>query len=151
MSISSISSITGYPRTGIEIQWQQEMHDFQALAIALQSGDIVSVLKAFAAWQQDLQANNSANTQSAQQIQPFGSNTPANAAFPGALQRATIRRPFWRPNGFRDLAKGFAGNWDCPLSSTWQPERCDGLKQQHFQRRFVGANVAVSRCPDSFG
>jgi hypothetical protein len=81
MSISSVSSTTGYTWSGVGIEWQQEMHDFQALTVAIQSGDLTSILRAFAAWQQDLQTNSPTTTQPTPQIQPFGSNTQANKDF----------------------------------------------------------------------
>ncbi len=87
MSISGVSSITAYAHSGGGIQWQQEMHDYQALTIAIQSGNLISITKAFAVWQQDLRATATANAQTSKQTQPGGSNPQANANFQ-ALSKA---------------------------------------------------------------
>jgi hypothetical protein len=93
MSVSNVSSSLVYPASGVAFQWQQEMHDYHALAVAIQSGNLTSILKAFSAWQQDLQANSAANAQTTHQTQPFGSNTKANADFQalsGALKTGDV-------------------------------------------------------------
>jgi hypothetical protein len=78
--VSSVSSaanpyLTGLP-TAIQANFGQTIQDFQAIGVALQSGNLTSAQTALAAIQKDFQTG----TQSAS-ITPFGTNTQANTDF----------------------------------------------------------------------
>src|SRR5579872_2790017 len=79
MSITGVSTASSYAHVGIQSQWLQQMRDYQALTAAIQSGNIASIIRAFAAWQQDIQASKASSTQN-QQVQAIGSKTQANGA-----------------------------------------------------------------------
>ena len=62
MSVSAISSSTGFSPVDWQTKAQQVKADFQALAQALQSGDLKSAQQAFATFQKDLPAKSATAT-----------------------------------------------------------------------------------------
>ena len=93
MTVSNVSSATNPTQTLAASWYQQQFQDFNALANALQSGNLGNAQSAFSSWQQDLGSIAPSNLQSTMQSQPFGSNSKANSdyqALASALQSGDL-------------------------------------------------------------